>query len=231
MARLPGERGEQEAETSMIWNRKTLCCLAFGMAFSGVAAAVAATDKEKLMRPDSLKEKAPAEFKVRFETTKGDFVVQVHRDWSPNGVDRLYNLVKNGYYDQVKFFRVVPNFVVQFGIHGDPSIARVWSEANIPDDPVKQSNLRGYVTYAKSARPNSRSTQLFINLKDNSSLDQQGFSPIGKVVEGMEVVDRLHSGYGEKITGLQGRIVQEGNAFLEKEYPQLDGIKRATIVP
>lgn len=215
----------------MSWNRTMLRSLALGMACSVAAAAVAAADKEKLMRPDSLKDKAPAEFKVRFETTKGDFVVQAHRDWSPNGVDRFYNLVKNGYYDQVKFFRVVPNFVVQFGIHGDPSIARVWSEANIPDDPVKQSNRRGYVTYAKTARPNTRSTQLFINLSDNSRLDEQGFSPIGKVIEGMEVVDKLYSGYGEKITGLQGRIVQEGNAFLEKEYPQLDGIKRATIVP
>jgi len=195
---------------------------------SGAAAAVV---KEKLMHPESLKEKAPDVFKVRFETTKGAFLVEVHREWSPNGVDRFYNLVRNGYYDGVKFFRVVPNFVVQFGIHGDPAIAGVWANANIPDDPVRQSNLRGFLTYAKSSAPNSRSTQLFINLKDNSRLDGQGFAPIGKVVEGMEVVDQLYSGYGEQLTNLQGRIVREGNAFLEKDYPKLDAIRTLTIVP
>src|ERR1051325_9527470 len=123
--------------------------------------------KEALKNPATLKEKAPEKFSVKFETTKGEFVVDVIRAWSPNGADRFYNLAKNGFFDGVKFFRVVPNFVVQFGIHGDPALAKQWLEANIPDDEVKSSNKRGFITFAKSSRPNSRSTQLFINLKDN----------------------------------------------------------------
>ncbi len=198
-------------------------------------AAPAAPDKEKLMHPEALTEKAPDAFKVKFETTKGNLVVEVRRDWAPIGADRFYNLVKNGYYDGVKFFRVLSGFMAQFGIHGDPSLARVWSSANIKDDPVKESNKRGYLTYAKTGAPNSRSTQLFINYGDNSGLDGQGFAPFGKVVEGMEVVDKLHSGYGEgapRGSGPdQGRIRAEGNAYLEKDFPNLDAVKKATIVP
>jgi len=183
---------------------------------------------EKLTDPAKLAVKAPETFKARFETSKGMVVIEVHREWAPAGVDRFYNLVKNGYYDGVKFFRVVPNFVVQWGIHGDPAIATKWLQAKIPDDPVKQSNTRGFVTYAMGG-PNSRSVQLFINLVDNSRLDSMGFAPFGKVIEGMDVVDKLHGGYGEGLTKLQGRIAEEGNAFLEKTYPHLDGIKKATI--
>lgn len=190
-----------------------------------------APPKAMLEDPSALKEKAPATFKVRFETTKGDFVVEAHREWSPNGVDRFYNLVKNGYYDGVKFFRVVPNFVVQFGIHGDPKYAMKWLQSNIPDDPVKQGNKKGFLTYAKSSAPNSRSVQLFINLKDNGSmLDGQGFSAFGEVIEGMGVVELLHAGYGEKTTSLQGQIAQHGNAFLEQNFPLLDGINRAYLL-
>ena len=184
---------------------------------------------EKLMDPAKLTAKAPETFKAKFDTTKGTFVIDVHRAWSENGADHFYNLVKNGYYDGVKFFRVVPGFVVQWGIHGDPSIASKWLKANIPDDAVKESNKRGFVTFAKSGAPNSRSVQLFINLADNVRLDGMGFAPFGKVAEGMDVVDKLYGGYGEGLRELQGRIADEGNAFLEKNYPQLDAIKKATI--
>lgn len=199
--------------------------------FAVSAGPIRAADTEVLMHPEKLTETAPDSFKIRFATTKGDIVVEVTRAWSPHGADRLYNLVKNGYFDGVKFFRVVPDFVVQFGIHGDPAVSAKWMDANIPDDPVKQSNARGFLTYAKSSRPNSRSTQFFINLKDNRGLDGQGFSPVGKVVEGMEVVDSLYGGYGEKLTGLQGEIYAKGNAYLESGFPKLDGIESASIVP
>jgi peptidyl-prolyl cis-trans isomerase A (cyclophilin A) len=178
----------------------------------------------------SVKAKAPETFKVKFDTTKGEFIVEVKRAWSPNGADRFYNLAKNGFFDGVKFFRVVPNFVVQFGIHGDPDLATKWLDSNIPDDKVVESNKRGFITYAKSSAPNSRSTQLFINLRDNTRLDDMGFSPFGKVIKGMEVVDKLYSGYEEQLTQLQGEIAAKGNAYLEKDWPKLDGIKKATIV-
>lgn len=187
----------------------------------------------KLSNPAALKEKAPAKFKAKFETTKGTFVVEVTRAWSPNGADRFYNLVKNGFYDNVKFFRVVPGFVVQFGIHGDPAIATKWLEANIPDDiasTATPSNTRGFLTYAKSGQPNSRSTQLFINLGDNARLDAMGFTSFGKVISGMEVVEKLYGGYTEQPTQLQGEIAAGGNAFLNKNFPKLDMIKTATLI-
>lgn len=188
--------------------------------------------KDVLKNPDALKEKAPANFKARFETTKGVFVVSVTRAWSPNGADRFYNLVKNGFFTDVRFFRVVPEFVVQFGIHGDPELSMKWLESRIDDDPsVVKSNKRGFLTFAKSSQPNSRSTQLFINLKDNDRLDAMGFSPIGQVTQGMDVVDKLYGGYGEDLTRLQGTIATQGNAYLDKQWPKLDGIKKATIVP
>lgn len=199
------------------------------VALAVVAGSAVLAAPEKLTTPSKLAAKAPETFRARFETTKGTFVIEVHREWSPNGADRFFNLVKNGYFDGVKFFRVVPGFVVQWGIHGDPSIATTWLKATIPDDPVKESNLRGFVTYAKSQAPNSRSVQLFINLVDNDRLDAMGFAPFGKVSEGMDVVDKLYGGYAEGLTKLQGRIAEDGNAFLEKSYPELDGIKKATI--
>ncbi|HEX4792384.1 MAG TPA: peptidylprolyl isomerase [Humisphaera sp.] len=171
--------------------------------------------------------KAPDTFKAKFETTCGTFVVEVKREWSPNGADRFYQLVSSGLYDDCKFFRVVPGFVVQFGINGDPKVAAKWKAANIEDDQVKQSNLRGFVTFA-TAGPNTRTTQLFINFKDNKGLDSQGFSPFGKVIEGMDVVDKINAEYGG--TPDQGRIENEGNAYLNAKFPKLDGIKKATIV-
>ena len=201
---------------------------------AAVAVALAAASHvlaapEKLATPAKLTAQAPERFRARFDTTKGTIVIEVRREWSPHGADRFYNLVKNGYFDGVKFFRVVPGFVVQWGIHGDPSIATKWLKATIPDDPVKQSNKRGFVTYAKSGAPDSRSVQLFINLVDNGRLDGMGFAPFGDVTEGMDVVDKLYGGYAEGLTRLQGRIAQEGNDFLEKNYPELDGIKKASI--
>ena len=203
----------------------TIASAAVALTLSASASAA----PEKLVNPAALTAKAPATFKARFDTTKGIFVIEVHRDWSPNGVDRFYNLVKNGYYDGVKFFRVVPGFVVQWGIHGDPSIAFKWLKSTIPDDPVKQSNKRGYVSFAKSGAPNSRSVQVFINFADNAKLDEMGFAPFGKVTEGMDVVDKLFDGYADGLRDLQGRIAQEGNVFLEKTYPNLDTIRRASI--
>jgi peptidyl-prolyl cis-trans isomerase A (cyclophilin A) len=183
-----------------------------------------------LLDPASLNQKAPDSYKVKFTTTKGDFTIEVTRAWAPIGADRFYNLVKNGFFTDVEFFRVAPGFVVQFGINGNPKIAAAWSNANISDDPVTQSNLRGYITYAKTGAPNSRSTQVFINLNDrNAGLDGQGFAPFGKVVEGMDVVDKLYSGYGEQVTNLQDQIAQQGNAFLKKSFPELDSIKTAVI--
>lgn len=189
---------------------------------------------ETLMDPSTLTATAPDVFRAKFETTQGDYVIEVTREWSPNGADRFYNLVKNGFYDKCHFFRVLPGFVVQFGIHGTPEISKHWWNANIEDDPVKQSNLRGMVTYAKSNAPNSRSTQIFINLKDNKNLDGMGFAPIGKVIEGMEVVEKFYAGYGEGAPRGNGpnqqQLVAKGNFYLEAEFPKLDYIKKAYVV-
>jgi peptidyl-prolyl cis-trans isomerase A (cyclophilin A) len=188
-----------------------------------------------LLQPESpaMNGKAPDTFRVAFETTRGDFVVEARRDWAPLGVDRFYNLVREGFFDGVRFFRVIGGFMAQFGISGDPQIAATWQGARIPDDPVVASNTRGKVSFATSG-PGSRTTQLFINYGDNSRLDDMGFSPIGEVVEGMEVVDLLHSGYGEGAPRGrgpdQGRIQREGNAYLAGEFPDLDWIRSARIV-
>jgi len=215
-------------EERKIMERKTLGT-AVAIAVSLVAGSAILCAPEKSTNPAKLTATAPETFRATFDTTKGTFVIEVHRAWSPTGADRFYNLVKNGYYDGVKFFRVVPGFVVQWGIHGDPSIATKWLKANIPDDAVKESNTRGFVTYTNSGVPKSRSVQVFINLADNARLDATGFAPFGKVTQGMDVVDELYGGYGEGLKNLQGRIAEEGDAFLEKNYPQLDGIKKATI--
>ena len=205
--------------------------LASAVAFGGQADVAKV---QKLKNPAALTEKAPATFKVNFDTSKGPIEVTVHRDWAPNGADRLYNLVKAGFYDDVRFFRVIPNFMAQFGIHGNPSVMSAWRTAQIKDDPVKGSNTRGMVVFA-TAGPNTRTTQLFINFKDNSSLDKQGFAPFGEVTKGMDVVDKIYDGYGEGAPRgkgpEQGRIQNEGNAYLTKEFPKMDYIKTATIVP
>jgi peptidyl-prolyl cis-trans isomerase A (cyclophilin A) len=200
---------------------------------SPAASPSAAPSGRSALLDASRAERAPAQFRARFETTKGAFVIEVTRAWAPRGADRFYNLVRAGYYDDVAFFRVIANFMVQFGIHGDPAVNQVWREARIPDDPVSQSNKRGMVTYAM-AGPDTRTTQLFINFRDNAGLDGQGFSPFGRVVEGMTVVDALYSGYGEgapRGTGPdQGRAQMEGNAYLKNSFPRMDFVKTARIV-
>jgi len=188
-----------------------------------------------LMDPTQATEQAPPVYRVKFETTKGDVIIQVNRAWAPLGADRFYNLVKIGYLNDNAFFRVIPGFMVQFGINGNPEANRAWKQSEIADDPVTQSNRRGYLTFA-TAGPNSRTTQLFINFQDNStSLDGQGFAPIGQVVEGMSVVDSVYSGYGEGApngTGPDQRFIQAGgNKYLRKDFPNLDYIKTATIMP
>jgi peptidyl-prolyl cis-trans isomerase A (cyclophilin A) len=196
------------------------------------ALAMPALAQGNLSNPAALKEQAPAAYKVRFDTSKGPFVVQVTRAWAPQGADRFYNLVKNGFYDNVRFFRVISGFMVQFGINGDPAVSAKWREARIPDDRVAQSNKRGYITYAM-AGPNTRTSQVFINFGDNSSLDSQGFAPFGRVIQGMEVVDKLYAEYGEGAPRGrgpdQGRVQMEGNAYLTKSFPRMDFIKKATI--
>ena len=171
-------------------------------------------------------EAAPANFKVRFDTSKGPIVVEVHREWAPIGADRFYELVKAGFFDDARFFRIAKGFVVQFGINKDPQVEAKWRERAIDDDPVRQGNTRGTITFATRG-PNTRTTQLFINLGNNQSLDGQGFAPFGQVVEGMEIVDGLYGGYGE--APQQPRIEMQGNSYLEREFPQLDFIKTAQV--
>ncbi len=181
-----------------------------------------------MLNPASLKAKAPAVFKAKFTTTAGDFVVEVHRDWAPLGADRFYNLVRYGYFTNASFFRVVPGFVVQFGLSADPAVNKVWHTATIPDDPVVQSNKRGYLVFA-TAGPNTRTTQLFINFADNARLDAMGFAPFGNVVEGMDVVDKIYPVYGEMPR--QDLITDQGDAYLKAHFPDIDKIKLARIVP
>jgi peptidyl-prolyl cis-trans isomerase A (cyclophilin A) len=198
---------------------------------SGFATPLAA-QPSKLANPTALSEKAPATYKARFDTSKGVVVLDVRRDWAPNGSDRFYNLVKNGFYDNARFFRVISGFMVQFGINGDPGVSAKWRDATIKDDPVKQSNKRGTITFATSG-PNSRTSQVFINFADNSRLDGMGFAPFGEVTTGMNIVDGLYSGYGEGAPNGrgpdQGRLQAEGNSYLSKQFPNMDYIKKATI--
>jgi peptidyl-prolyl cis-trans isomerase A (cyclophilin A) len=197
-------------------------------------AAPTGASNARLMNPAALKAVAPALYKVQFTTTKGDFVVEVHRDWAPLGADRFYNLVRNGFFTNASFFRVIEGFMAQFGINANPAVSKVWMHANIKDDPVKQSNKKGYITFA-TAGPNTRTTQLFINLADNGRLDPSGFAPFGMVVDGMDVVEKIYSGYGEGAPDGRGpeqqKVQDEGKAYLDKNFPQLDSIKSAKILP
>ena len=191
------------------------------------AGALSPAAKAKLKNPSALKDVAPATYRAAFDTSAGAFVILVHREWAPKGADRFYNLVKYGFFDGTRFFRVVPNFMVQFGLNGDPAVQAPWRAANLTDDPRTQSNRRGTISFA-TAGPNTRTTQVFINFRDNSqSLDSQGFAPFGEVVSGMEVVDKINAEYGEHPD--QGLIQRQGNAYLTRQFPKLDYIKKATI--
>jgi len=185
-------------------------------------------------RPASPTQQTPDTFRVKMETTKGDVIVEVHREWAPLGADRFYNLVDAGFYNDVAFFRAIAGFMVQFGISGDPKLQRTWNASPIADDPVMQSNLRGYVTFAKKSAPNSRTTQIFVNYKDNVNLDAMGFAPFGQVVEGMDVLDSLYKGYGEggpRGKGpIQPMMESRGNAYLKESFPKLDYVRTATVV-
>ena len=178
---------------------------------------------------------SPAEYKVKLQTTKGDVVILVHRDWSPLGADHFYQLVKAGFYNDNALFRVIKGFVVQFGMNGDPAVNKSWSEVTIKDDPPKVSNKTGSVTFAKTGEPNSRTTQIFINIGDNSAiLDPQGFTPFGEVIQGLDLVMDLYNGYGDGPPQGQGpdqsAITDNGNAFLKEHFPKLDYIQKATII-
>ena len=233
------EHEAMKAKPRMLWKVVLLHLAVFLVANCGGDGAGGEDDAElaanrALYFPDRLVETAPETFRARFETTKGDFVIEVARAWAPNGADRFYNLVKNGYFDGVRFFRVIEGFMAQFGMHGEPQVQVRWSTASIVADPVIESNTRGRVTFAMRD-PNTRTTQLFINFKDNANLDAMGFAPIGTVVEGMEVVDQIHSGYGELADrGGNGPYVQNiaasGNEYLAEDFPELDYIVAATVV-
>lgn len=204
-----------------------------GGSTSSPATATTGKTTAALTDPTQAKEEAPAKYKAKFTTTKGVFVVEVERALAPIGADRFYNLVKCGFFNDTKFFRVVDGFMVQWGIHGTPAVAKVWESASIPDDPVKSSNTRGAITFA-TAGPNTRTTQVFINFADNARLDGSGFASFGKVIDGMNVVDSLYKGYGEGAPRGKGpsqqRMQLEGNAYLDKDFPQLDAVKKAEIV-
>ena len=197
--------------------------------------AATATYDHALLKPALLKDKAPDTFQVKFDTTRGEFTVTVTRAWSPLGADRFYNLVRHHFYDNTHFFRVLKGFVVQWGISAYPPVTAAWEHAPIKDDPVVQSNLRGYVTYAKTGDPDTRTTEVFINLHDNQRLDTMGgFAPFGQVTEGMEVVESLYADYGEGAPTGQGpeqdKIEKLGKPYLDKGFDKLDWIKTTTLI-
>lgn len=209
--------------------------LGSGCASFGGRAPVPDSPRTILLNPTHLEmtQVAPERYKALFETTDGDFIVEVERAWAPQGADRFYNLVRHGYYDGVRFFRVLPGFVVQFGIHGEPELATAWKSARMPDDSVSQSNQRGTITFA-TAGPDTRTVQVFINLADNARLDAMGFAPFGRVTGGMDAVDRFYSGYGEGAPRGrgpdQGRMEEEGEEYLARDFPEMDRVIRARIL-
>jgi peptidyl-prolyl cis-trans isomerase A (cyclophilin A) len=207
--------------------RRSLAALTILAATAVVSAQVDLGKAAKLQNPAQLSEKAPATYKAKFDTSKGAFVVEVHKEWAPLGADRFFNLVKNGFYDDGRLFRVIPGFMVQFGINGNAAVQSKWLNANLKDDPVKQSNKRGFVTFA-TAGPNTRTTQVFVNYANNARLDRDGFAPFGEVVSGMDVLDNLYSGYGEK-PNAGNAYLMKGNAYVSSNFPKLDFIKKATI--
>ncbi len=210
----------------------TVACGSDGAGGGGSSSASAALRNPN---PTEIAAPAPDSFRVAVETSKGNFTILARRAWAPKGVDRFYHLVRLGFFDDVRFFRVLPGFMAQFGMHGDPKVNSAWESLRLEDDPVVETNKRGAVTFAKTSEPNSRSTQLFINTVDNRNLDADGFAPIGEVIEGLAVVDSLYADYGEGPPygggPDQGRMAAQGNTYLAQSFPKLDFIRRATIVP
>ena len=206
----------------MSWKSVIVCAVAATALFPLTAAS-----QPSLKDPRSLSEVAPAIYTVRLDTSTGPVVIEVHREWAPLGADRFYNLVKSGFFNDVRFFRVIGGQLAQFGMHGDPAVQEAWRDAVIEDDPVRRGNTRGSVSFATRG-PNSRTTQLFINLRDNGAYDRLGFAPFAEVVSGMDVVDRLYSEYEERPE--QPLIDEEGNAYLKREFPNLDYIQKAALV-
>jgi len=200
---------------------------AIGALFVAAACRPSGAQDSALRNPGALTAQAPATFSTAFDTSKGRFVLEVHRDWAPLGADRFYNLVKSGFFNDVRFFRVIGGQLAQFGMHGEPAVQEAWRDAVIQDDPVRHGNTRGTVSFA-SRGPNTRTTQLFINLRDNTAYDRLGFAPFAEVVSGMDVVDRLYSEYEERPE--QPLIDEEGNAYLTREFPNLDYIRTATVL-
>ena len=208
------------------------------MLFVGVctwSAELSVASSNVLLRPadEFWSESAPDRFRVRFETSEGDFVVEAHRAWAPLGADRFYNLVRAGFFDDSRFFRIRAGYIAQFGIPGDPQVSAVWRDRALADDPVRETNKRGSIAFAMTG-PDTRTTQPYINLVNNTHLDAQGFAPFGQVIEGMEVVDRLYAGYDEGAGGgmrggKQGKIFSEGNSHLDREFPKLSKLERAVI--
>lgn len=215
------------AKTTFSLLAVTILCLGCGAEGDGARVQV---NEEALMNPASpeMNKTAPDEFRAKFETSAGDFVVDAKRELSPNGVDRFYNLVRNGFFNEQRFFRLVPGFIVQWGMHGDPEVTAKWQDATIQDDPVKINNTSGTITFAKTGRPNSRTTQLFINFGNNGNLDGQGFAPFGTIMEGMEAVQAINAEYQQKPS--QQQIGLKGNKYLNKLFPNLDYIKSAYIL-
>jgi peptidyl-prolyl cis-trans isomerase A (cyclophilin A) len=196
--------------------------------------ATSSTTRSRLLNPAALNAPAPAEFDVKFTTTEGDIMFHITKAWAPHGADRFYNLVRAGFFTDVAFYRVIAGFMAQFGVSPDPAVSRAWMQADIKDDKVTQSNKRGRLTFAQTGAPNSRGTQLFINFKDNTNLDDK-FAPIGEVTEGMDVVDKLYSGYGE--TGDMGghgpssdKLDAQGKPYLDRYFPKISRILSAKIV-
>jgi cyclophilin family peptidyl-prolyl cis-trans isomerase len=220
---------EQPEDTKNMSNQSRIGVVATAVVVFAMALLSGQGNTEKLKNPAQLTESAPETFRARFDTSQGVFVIAVQRAWAPLAADRFYNLVKNGFYNDTRFFRVLDGFMAQFGLHADPEVQAAWRSANLKDEPVTKSNTRGFVTFTRESGPNSRYTMIFINFKDNGYLDADGFAPFGQIVSGMDVVDKLYSGYGRQNVPDQRRILREGNAYLQAEYPKLDFVKTATI--
>ena len=219
--------------TRALRNAAVLAAILASGACSSQEDSGARAEPNPLRRPSQFTATAPSVFQVAFETSEGAFVVEVHREWAPLGADRFYNLVRGGFFDDTRVYRVVDGFVAQFGLNGDPYVNQAWKTEFLVDDPVTHSNTKGRLTFAKGGR-HSRTTEVFVNLKDNVQLDDEGFAPFGEIVEGLEVAERFHAAYGDGPPRGEGpyqaMVEARGNAYLDQEFPELTRIVRAALV-